>query len=118
MPRPFDQNLSPSPSELSARGSEALGVSDLLRGEDGSSRETQHSPWKRLLLVMLNVRDMDNIKAACCALEDAIFLRYIQLRNLHTVEAAEERLELKQACDRLAGVKINKLGFPIGPTMK
>jgi hypothetical protein len=91
----------------------------LVAGEIKESLEqTQRQPseahgrhWRHLLAVVLNVRDKDNLAEACCALENSIFLRYLHLANAQNSHALRERMELKDACEKLAAVRIKRLGY-------
>jgi hypothetical protein len=74
--------------------------------------ETEPRQWRSLLLKMLNETDVSKVEIAAADLEDAIFLRYQQMLSLGTSEAMQERGELREACDRLAFVRIKKLGYP------
>jgi hypothetical protein len=74
--------------------------------------ESEPRQWRSLLVRLLNERDNSKLEAAAADLEDAIFLRYQQLQALQSREAIQERRELKEACERLAIVRINKLGYP------
>jgi hypothetical protein len=74
--------------------------------------ETEPRQWRSLLLKMLNETDPSKLEIAATDLEGAIFWRYQQMQSLKTREAVHERRELREACDRLAIVRVKKLGYP------
>jgi hypothetical protein len=81
------------------------------RPDQRQPSEAHGRHWRHLLAVVLNVRDRENLAEACCALENSIFLRYLQLANSQNSHALRERMELKDACEKLAAVRIKKLGY-------
>lgn len=76
------------------------------------SGETEPRQWRSLLLRMLTETDTSKLELAAADLEKSIFLRYQQMQSLESGDVVQERRELREACDRLAIVRVKKLGYP------
>src|SRR3954468_17010557 len=79
---------------------------------DWEVKPGQASNWRRFLIRMLNETEHKKVLLAARALEDAMFLRYLELGTVpKNKEWAKEKMEMRRAAKLLRKVLCDKYNY-------